>query len=254
MKPLPSILWTAGGVLVLIGLVATWQVAVNTGALSAAFFPGPERTWQALVRGFTSGALVEASMRTIFHMSLGWLLASLVGIALGALIGMSPAARAYLSGSLEFIRPLPASAMAPVAILFLGLTEQMIVALIVFGSLWPMLLTTAHGFSAIHPRLYEVRKVLGQSRWQFVWNVALPSATKDIVDGMKLGLTVALILSVVGEMLTIQGGLGSHILLASRGFRAADVFAGIVLLGLIGLISNALLLMAERRLLRWTHT
>lgn len=247
-------LWTAGSALVLAALFLLWHVAVTVGLLSPAFFPSPERTFQALVRGFASGSLLGASLSTIIHMAVGWLLASLVGIVLGAMIGMSPTARSYLNGVLEFIRPLPASAMAPVAMLFLGLTEQMVLALVVFGSLWPMLLTTAHGFTVIHPRLYEVRKVLGQSRWDFVWKIALPSAAKDIIDGMKLGLTVALILSVVGEMLTIQGGLGSHVLLASRGFRAADVFAGVVLLGLIGLISNALLREVERRLLRWKFT
>lgn len=249
-----SLFLAGGGMLVLLALLLLWQIAVGAGLLSPAFFPAPGKTWNALVRGFATGALVEASLRTIFHMAVGWLVASFVGIALGSIIGMSPTARAYLGGILEFIRPLPASAIAPVAILFLGLTEQMVLALIVFGSLWPMLLTTAHGFATINPRLYEVQKVLGQSRRDFVLKVALPSASKDIIDGMKLGLTVALILSVVGEMLTIQGGLGSHILLASRGFRAADVFAGVVLLGLIGLVSNALLRMTERRLLRWKFT
>jgi sulfonate transport system permease protein len=251
MSDLKSVLWIAGGTLVLLALALLWQLLVNVGLLSGAFFPSPAKTWEALQRGIATGSLLSASLQTILHMVFGWLLASLVGIALGAMIGMSPAARVYLSPSLEFIRPVPASAIAPVAIVFLGLTEQMIVALIGFGALWPMLLTTVHGFTAVHPRLYEVRRMLGQSRWVFVWKIALPSASKDILDGLRLGLTIALILAVVGEMLTMQGGLGSHILLASRRFRAPDVFAGVVLLGFIGLFSNALLRLAERRLLRW---
>ena len=97
----------------------------------------------------------------------GWLLASLLGVALGAVIGMSKAAQAYLTPMLELIRPLPASAMIPVAISFFGLSDGMVLVVIGFGALWPMLLSTIHGFTAVEPRLYEVSRMLGlaASRW-----------------------------------------------------------------------------------------
>jgi ABC-type nitrate/sulfonate/bicarbonate transport system permease component len=181
----------------------------------------------------------------------GWLLASFLGVALGALIGSSRVARDYLGPSLEFLRPLPASAIAPVAIAFFGLSNAMVLGVIGFGTLWPMLLATIHGFAAVEPRLIEVARVLKLSRAQVIWKIALPNALPDILAGMRFALTVALILSVVGEMLASQEGLGHRILLAARSFRSADLFAGVILLGAVGFASNTMLALAERRLLRW---
>ena len=84
-----------------------------------------------------------------------------------------------------------------------------------------------------------------------MWKIGLPNAVPDIVAGMLLSLTVSLILSVVGEMLSGQEGLGTAILLAARAFRAPELYAGIVLLGVIGLISSYGLLLAERRIVKW---
>jgi ABC-type nitrate/sulfonate/bicarbonate transport system permease component len=184
-------------------------------------------------------------------MLLGWLLASLIGVALGAMIGISPRIRAYLNATLEMLRPLPASAIIPVAIALLGLSEGMVLTVIAFGALWPMLLATVHGFAAVEPRLYEVSRVLGLSKWEVIRKIALPSALPDILSGMRLGISLALILAVVGEMLTSRDGLGQWILLAARGFRAAELFAGVMLLGLIGFVSAQLLGLVESRLLRW---
>ena len=96
----------------------------------------------------------------------GWLAASIAGVALGALIGSSKAAREYIGPTLEFLRPLPASAVIPVAIAMFGLTPQMALGVIAFGSIWPVLLATMHGFAAVEPRLIEVERALGLTRWQ----------------------------------------------------------------------------------------
>ncbi len=231
-------------------MVALWALVSWSNLLPAAFFPSPSRTWTALMRGIENWTIPVAVGETLVRMLLGWLLASFVGIALGSAIGISPIARVYVAPMLEIFRPLPGSAIAPVLILFLGITDSTILVLIAFGSLWPMLLTTLQGFSSIHPRQLEVARVLEIPRWEFVRKIALPSALPDILSGLRLGLTIALILTVVGEMITVQGGIGSRILLASRGFRAPDIFAGVLLLGLIGFASNSMLTIAERRLLR----
>jgi ABC-type nitrate/sulfonate/bicarbonate transport system permease component len=127
----------------------------------------------------------------------------------------------------------------------------MVLAVIAFGALWPMLLATVHGFAAVEPRLYQVSRALGLSRASIIWKIALPSAMPDILAGMRIGLTIALILAVVGEMLASRPGLGQALLLAARSFQSADLYAGVVLLGLIGYGSSVLLSAAESRLLRW---
>jgi len=195
--------------------------------------------------------LLAKLLGTLQHMALGWLLASIAGIVLGALIGSSRAMRAYVAPMLEFLRPLPASAIIPVAIALFGLTQGMALFVIAFGSIWPLLLATIHGFAAVEPRLYEVARALHMSRLAVIFKIGLPSASPDILAGMRLSLTVALILSVVCEMLAGLDGLGHWVLLSARSFRSADLFAGVILLGAIGYVTAQGMSLAERRFLRW---
>jgi ABC-type nitrate/sulfonate/bicarbonate transport system permease component len=134
-------------------------------------------------------------------MAYGWLAASVAGIALGAMIGSSRLMRTYVAPSLEFLRPLPVSAIIPVAIAAFGLTQGMALFVIAFGAIWPIMLATIHGFAAVEPRLYEVARSLQMSRLAVIFKIALPSASPDILAGMRLSLTVALILAVVCEIL-----------------------------------------------------
>lgn len=239
------------GLLGLAAFILGWKLITDLKLVSPIFFPSPQRTLTALIHGLAGGPLLGQTLETVKRMLLGWLLASLVGIMLGALIGVSRRARAFIAPTLELLRPLPASAMIPIAIALLGFSDQMVLVVIAFGALWPMLLATIHGFSAMEPRLYEVSAVLGLSRLQVIWKLALPSAMPMILASLRLGLTISLILAVVGEMLASREGLGQSILLASRSFRSAELFAGIVILGAIGLVGSRLLSLAEQRLLRW---
>ena len=240
-----------GSVAVLLSLVAVWWAASHAGWISRVFLPTPEATFASLREGLFGGELAAFTHATVLRMLEGWLLASFVGVALGALIGISPVARAWLQPTLEFVRPLPASALLPLAISLFGLNPAMVLFVVAFGAMWPVLLATVHGFANVEPRLLEVARCLQLGRGAFVWKVGLPNALPDILAGMRLSLTVSLIVAVVGEMIASQPGLGQAILLAARAFRASELFAGIVLLGLIGFLSNALLSFGERRLLKW---
>jgi ABC-type nitrate/sulfonate/bicarbonate transport system permease component len=247
-----------GSVAVLAALIALWWIASSAGWVSRVFLPTPQATLASLAEGLNfggsgSGELLAFTLATVSRMSLGWLLASLLGVLLGAAIGVSPAVRAWVQPTLEFIRPLPASALLPLAISIFGLNPGMVLFVVAFGAMWPVLLATVHGFAAVEPRLAEVARCLQMSRAAFVWKIGLPNALPDILAGMRLSMTISLIVAVVGEMIASQSGLGQAILLAARAFRASELFAGIVLLGLIGFTSNALLAIAEKKLLRWQH-
>lgn len=247
------ILWLVASFLMAAGLVWLWQFVADNRLVNPVFLPGPDRAWTALVRGFTTGDLDVKLLATVERMFWGWLVASLIGVALGAAIGTSPRLRAYLAPTLEFLRPLPASATIPVAIALLGLSDGMVLAVVAFGALWPVLLATVHGFSAVEPRLYEVGRALGLSRPAVIRKIALPSASPDILAGMRLGLTVALILSVVCEMIAGRDGLGNWILLAARSFRAPDLYAGVILLGVLGYATAVAIGLLEARLLVWRN-
>ncbi|HMJ27789.1 MAG TPA: ABC transporter permease [Xanthobacteraceae bacterium] len=245
--------WNLASIAVVVAIIMLWQMVADTKILSPAFFPGPDRTWKALTRAAISGDLAPRIYATVWRMLIGWMLASVLGILLGSLIGSSERLRRFLGPTLEFLRPLPASATIPVFIVLLGLSDAMVLSVVAFGALWPMLLGTVHGFQAVEPRLYEVARVLHLSRLAVIFKIALPSAMPDILSGLRLSLTVALILTVVCEMLIGVDGLGSWTLISARAFRSADLYAGVLLLGLIGYLGATALAVLSRRLLVWKH-
>lgn len=235
-------------------VIALWQIQSNLGLISPIYLPSPQRAMNSLINGFSGGLLLDRLLSTVQRMIYGWVLASLLGVVLGSIIGISKVARSYLEPMLEYLRPMPASAIIPVMIPILGLTETMVLTVIGFAALWPTLLATIHGFSCIEPRLTEVARILKLRRAAFIWKIALPNALPDIIAGARISLTYALILSVVGEMLSGREGLGQFILSSARLFKAPDLFAGVLLLGLLGYLSAMLVAQLEKRLLRWRNS
>jgi ABC-type nitrate/sulfonate/bicarbonate transport system permease component len=234
-------------------LLAAWQGAAVAGLLSPAYFPAPLTTLKALYDMMVGDSLWVPFAATTFRMFEGWFLASLMGISLGALISFSVVAREYLLPSLEFLRPFPAAAVIPAAILAFGLTNTMAVLVIAFGSVWPVLLNTLYGFSAVTPRLKEVSFALEMPGGAYLREIALPSALPDIFTGLRISLAIALILAVVVEMQSAQPGLGQNILLAQRMFRSPEVYAGIAVLGFFGFVVSWALDRIELYLLAWKH-
>ena len=234
-----------------LALVALWQGVAEFRLVSPVFLPSPARAVEEIILRIEDATLWEPLLATTRRMIVGWLLASVAGIALGAAIGLSRLARELLEPSLEFLRPLPASAMIPVAVLFFGLTENMAAFVIAFGSIWPVLMSSIYGFSHVRGRLQEVSALLGLTRLEFLRKIALPSAAPDILAGMRTGLAVSLILAVVTEMQASLPGLGHDLHMAQRSFRSAELFAGLIMLGVLGVVINQGLQAVERRVLRW---
>lgn len=243
--------WQLGSLGVALAVLAAWAGVTQAGWVSRVFLPHPLNVARALAAGLADGDLLPQTLATLQRMVVGWLLASLIGVAIGALIGSSARARAWLTPSLELLRPLPASSLLPAGIALLGLNPGMVLAAVAFGAMWPVLLATVHGFASVDGRLAEVARLLGIGRFAFVWKFGLPNALPDVVAGMRLSMTASLIVALVGEMVTAQQGLGTTIMTAARTLRSDELFAAVALLGLIGYASNGLLAAAERTLVRW---
>jgi sulfonate transport system permease protein len=243
-----------GALLFAFGLLALWQLAAEYRLISPIFFPSPTRTLGELWHQISGGSLWDPLLQTLLRMFYGWVLASLLGVVLGAAIGSSRMARDFLEPTLDFLRPLPASAVIPAAILFLGLTNEMAVSVIAFGAIWPVLLASVHGFASIEPQLLQVSAALRLSRSQMLWKVSIPGALPDILAGARVSLAIALILAVVTEMQGSQPGLGQNILLAQRSYRSTEIYAGVVTLGLMGFAINHAIVLLEHWLLRWRPT
>ena len=237
-----------------VGLLALWQLLASAKVISPLFFPSPIRTMEALWAQMAHGQLWQPLASTISRMAWGWLVASLLGVVLGALISSSDLVRRMTHPLLEFMRPLPASAIIPVAILAFGLSSTMSTAVIAFGYIWPVLLASVQGFSAVDERLREVASVMRLSTLERFVKVNLPSAMPGILAGARVGLSVALILAVVTEMQASLTGIGQNILMAQRSFKTPDLYAGVVVLGAIGFVTSAAIQAVENRVLRWRNS
>ena len=232
-------------------VVLVWHLAARSGVVGRVFLADPLDAFGVIRDRLSSGALWDSVASTTWRMLAGWLAASALGIGLGAVIGMSHVAQVLLMPTLEAFRPLPASAAIPVAILIFGLTDTMAVAVVCFGAVWPVLLASIQGFRSIPHELHEVGAMYQMSRLRFLRDIALPSASTDIVSGLRIALALALILAVVTEMQASLPGVGYDIFIAQRTFRSPDLYAGLIVIGLIGLATSQCLLWIERWLFRW---
>jgi sulfonate transport system permease protein len=245
------LVWPALSLAFFVAMLVAWQVAANARLINPLWFPGPDRAFAKLRQWAVTGTLWMPLGETVWRMFAGWLAACAVGISLGAAIASSSLARALFEPSAEFLRPLPASAVLPIAILVLGLSDAMIVFVVAFGSVWPVLLGAIHGFRSLDPRLAEVARTLRLTRWQRAIKFDFPGALPDIFAGMRVSISIALIVTVASEMLSSQPGIGYLMLVAARAFRSADIFAGIMVLGAVGYLTNTAVQRLEDHLLRW---
>jgi ABC-type nitrate/sulfonate/bicarbonate transport system permease component len=245
------VVWPLASLAFFVATLLAWKLGADAKLINPLWFPGPDRAFAKLWEWIRTGVLWDPLGKTVWRMFAGWLTACAAGVAIGGAIAASPLARKLLQPSAEFLRPLPASAVLPVAILVLGLSDAMIVFVVAFGSVWPVLLGAIQGFRALDPRLVEVARMLGLTPWQRAWKFQLPGALPDIFAGMRVSIAIALIVTVASEMLSSQQGIGYLMLLAARAFRSADIFAGIIVLGALGFLTNAAVQKLEDRLLRW---
>jgi ABC-type nitrate/sulfonate/bicarbonate transport system permease component len=166
-------------------------------------------------------------------------------------MGTIPMVYRLLEPITEFIRPIPSSAYIPVAILFLGIGNEMKVFVIFLACMFPILLNTYGGVRGIDSVLIDTGRTFGLSRVKALWQIILPASLPSILTGMRISLGIALIVAVVAEMITGNSGIGYFILDMQRIFRVPEMFAGIFTLGLLGFLINFIFLRVEGHFLRW---
>ncbi|WP_328345951.1 ABC transporter permease [Micromonospora sp. NBC_00421] len=231
--------------LVLWGLVATRSTSL--------FFPGPVTIAEAFVDTWIGPAFVEDVLPSLYRLGLGVAASIVLGIAAGTVIGLTRWLRELLEPLLEFLRAIPPPVLIPVAMLLLGITDTMKVAVIVSGAVWPILLNTVEGVRATDSVLTETARSFRVTWWQRLWFLVLPAASPRIMAGVRQALSVGLILMVISEMFASSAGLGYRIAYFQRNYLVAEMWSGILLLGLVGVLLAVAFGLVERRVLRWYH-
>jgi ABC-type nitrate/sulfonate/bicarbonate transport system permease component len=157
-----------------------------------------------------------------------------IGIALGLWMGRSPFAYGLLEPLVELLRPLPKSALVPALFLFLGIGMTTMITVVVFASLFPVLINTFQGVRGIDPVLLDTARTFQCGRWRLVWSVVLPAALPSILTGMKVALSLGIVLAILAEMLAGVNGLGFVILDAQRSFQTAEMYGWIAIVAALG--------------------
>ncbi|MGW5558105.1 ABC transporter permease [Micromonospora sp. NPDC003944] len=231
--------------LVVWGLVAT--------RTTSRFFPDPLTIAEAFRETWVGPAFVEDVLPSLARLGLGVAASVVLGIAAGTLIGLTPWLRELLEPLLEFLRAIPPPVLIPVVMLLLGITDTMKVIVIVSGAVWPILLNTIEGVRGTDSVMRETAESFQVSRWERLRFLVLPAASPRIMAGVRQALSVALILMVISEMFASSSGLGYRIAYFQRNYLIAEMWSGILLLGLVGVLLAVAFGLVERRVLRWYH-
>jgi ABC-type nitrate/sulfonate/bicarbonate transport system permease component len=237
---------------VLIGLVVAWQVItmlVDDPVSWPTFTDVVARFWTKWATD--PGAWLRSIVPSVGRLLAGWLGAAAIGIAIGVLIGLSARARDYVNPIVQFLRAIPPPALLPLFIVLLGIGDVMKAAMILFGVVWPILLNTADGVASVEPLHRETGRVYRVGFRDELTRIVLPSAAPKIFAGLRVSLSIAVILMVISEMVATVNGVGFELVQAQRSFRSLDVWATIVLLGLLGYTLNGILGAVEGVVLRW---
>ncbi|MFC5219875.1 ABC transporter permease [Streptomyces coerulescens] len=198
-----------------------------------------------------SGSLGTATGDTLHAWALGLLSACAVGIPAGMALGASRWADSLAKVTVEFLRPVPAVALVPVAVISFGLEIGMQVFLIGFACLWPVLIGTRHGVRAIDPLMIDSARMLGLSRREIAVRVSLPATAPAIATGVRLAASLGVVVAVAAEIVTGSPGLGQYLTQAQQGGDDAAAFAAVLISGVLGLTVNALFVAGENRLAGW---
>jgi ABC-type nitrate/sulfonate/bicarbonate transport system permease component len=229
-------------------VVGWWVLSAN----STSFFAPPLAD---IVAAFPStwleGRLTSDVLPSVIRLLVGYTAALVVGIALGMAIGLSPTLRAFTEPSLEFFRAIPPPVMIPILMLFLGIFTSMKIFVIATGCLWPILLNTIEGVRGIDDLLRDTSQVYRLRRWTVLRTLVLRGASPQIMTGARQALSIGIILMVISEMFAANNGLGFTIVQFQRSFAIPQMWTGIILLGLVGVVLSIIFRAVERPVLAW---
>ena len=188
---------------------------------------------------------------SLARFSAGYAIAVVAGVAGGLVLGLMPRVQRAAQPVTEFLRAIPPPLLLPFVIVTLGIGNGAKVAVIALGSVWVILLNAVDGVRSVDPVLLDTAASFQLSRRRTIWRVVLPAASPQIAVGMRTGLAVGLIMMIISEMQGSTNGLGYQVLAAQRSFDTASMFAGIIVIGLVGLLVNLGFVLAEKRIMRW---
>lgn len=232
-------------------IMLVWWASTAFTSVSAVFLPSPRSVAETLARMAQDGSLLANTWKSTYRVFVGWLLSVALALPLGMLCATSRTCRAILQPVTEFMRYLPVVALVPLTLLYFGIGESQKYAIIFLGTFFQLLLMVADSVSSVDQKLINAAATLGASRSQQYFRVLLPAALPSLMDDMRLTIGWAWTYLVVAEMVAADAGLG-YMILKNQRYLATDViFAGLIMIGLVGLVTDLLFRLMSRIIVPW---
>lgn len=197
-----------------------------------------------------SGVLLEHIRSSMYRFAIGYVSSVIIAVLLGLILGRLPRVFQYVNPAVQLLRPISPMAWMPFIVLWFGIGDVPAIVIIFIAAFFPVLLSTVSAVSGIDPIYLKVSKNFGIRQPQIMWKVIFPAAFPQIANGIHLALGTAWVFLVAGEMTGAQSGLGYLVIDARNNLRADILFADIIVIGLIGLILDTLLKIAEKQILK----
>lgn len=241
----------AAGLAGILAFVAALQILVQSGLIDAKSIPAPSTTFARLGELLTEPMLWVSVGQTLQGWIVGLVITVLIAVPLGILLGTIKTVHRALIGVIEFIRPIPPVALIPVAVLLYGSTGNVVVALVVAGALWPLMIQVIYGVRDVDPVGRDMARVYGFSTMQELTRVVLPGSLPFIMTGLRLATTIGLVIAISAEFIVGVPGLGAEIMLAYQANDLPKTYALVVVTGVLGMVANYAFRAIESRVLHW---
>lgn len=246
----PRAFWLiAGSSFVL--LFAAWSLLTYTGWVRPLFLPTPTMVLGSLW-GMARGRMWTDIGASCYRIGMGFLLSAVLAVPIGLLMGTFKAVEAFIEPINDFIRYMPVVSFIPLCILWVGIGDELKILIIFIGTFFQMLVLVAQEVNKVPVEFLEMTYTLGATKLQVLWRVIVPASLPGIFDTMRVCLGWAWSYVVVAEIVAASSGLGFMIMQASRFLKTADIFSGIMVIGVLGILSDFLLKRAYEFLFPWS--
>lgn len=243
-----------GALVVPMALLAVWQWAITSGAVPDTLIAAPADVAERFAALLADGTLLENGWASVQRLALGFFIGVGVGGLVGAAVGISSAWSRLAEPTVLALIPIPAVAWIPLLIIVLGIGNTSKVILIAIGGFCTLFISTAAAVRAVDHDLVEVAAVLEKSRWQLIRRVLLPAAIPEMLSAARVALALSWTLLVAAEVVAADSGLGWFIWDARNFVRPDDMIAGMVTIGLLGKLTDSVLVRYTRRRTSWRRS
>ncbi|MDO4299802.1 MAG: ABC transporter permease [Clostridia bacterium] len=228
-----------------------WLILSNFEFVDPVFLPSPSKVWTYFLESLKDGTLVENTLISVQRICFGVLIAVVLGVPLGLLCGTFKFCEALIRPLCEFIRYMPVPAFTPLVMVWVGIGEEAKVTLLFIGIFFQLILMIADDAMSVSEDLLCAGYTLGTTKWQTVTKILIPAMLPRALDTLRMMIGWAWTYLVVAEMVAANNGLGYSIMKAQRFLKTDAIFTGILVIGILGLITDRALDMANKILFHW---